>query len=126
MFDLSIEKLFVLVLVALFVLGPERLPGAMSWLGRTIRQVKSYAAGTQEQLRREVGPELAQLRQPLEEFRGPVQALRGIRDPRTALTSYLLSSPTTSDDSSTTPKPVSRTPHPTPATGPAAIDHEAT
>lgn len=29
--DLSIEKLVVLAIIALFVLGPERLPGAVAW-----------------------------------------------------------------------------------------------
>lgn len=35
MFGLSIEKIVVLVVVALFVLGPERLPAAAAWLGKT-------------------------------------------------------------------------------------------
>ena len=61
MFDLSIGKIVVLGLVALFVLGPERLPAAMGWLGRTIGQVKDYAAGARQHLE---GPEYDQLRAP--------------------------------------------------------------
>jgi sec-independent protein translocase protein TatB len=98
MFGLSVERLFLLGLVGMFVLGPERLPAAATWVGRTLRQVKSYATGANQQLRRELGPELdqlreplAQLRQPLDELRGPLQTLRGVRDPRTALSRYLLS-----------------------------------
>lgn len=35
MFDLSVEKLFILAIVALFVLGPERLPiAAAGWRER--------------------------------------------------------------------------------------------
>ena len=34
--DLGIEKLLVLALIGLFVLGPERLPAALSWLSRTV------------------------------------------------------------------------------------------
>jgi sec-independent protein translocase protein TatB len=41
-FDLSIEKLLILAVVALFVLGPERLPAAATWLARTLRQIKNF------------------------------------------------------------------------------------
>ncbi len=73
MFDLSTEKIFVLGVVALFILGPERLPAAAQWLGNTIRQVKGYAAGAREHLER---PEVAELRETLNELRGPLQDLR--------------------------------------------------
>jgi Sec-independent protein translocase protein TatA len=39
--DLSIEELFILAVVALFVLGRERLPSAAAWLARTLRQIKT-------------------------------------------------------------------------------------
>lgn len=101
MFDLSFEKLFVLVLVALFVLGPERLPAAATWLGQNIRKVKAFAAGANEQIRRELGPELDQLRAPLAELRAPLQDLRALRDPRAAVMRHLLADP------EPLPKPVS-------------------
>ena len=88
MFDLSLEKILVLVMVALFVLGPERLPAAAQWLGKTVRQVKDYAAAANDQLRTELGPEMEQFRQPLEEL----QALRGL-DPRRAVRRHLLPDP---------------------------------
>jgi sec-independent protein translocase protein TatB len=44
MFDPGSEEIVVLLLVALFVLGPERLPAAVTWLGRKIRKVKEFAA----------------------------------------------------------------------------------
>jgi Sec-independent protein translocase protein TatA len=40
-FDLSIGKLLILAVVALFVLGPEKLPTAATWLARTLRQIKT-------------------------------------------------------------------------------------
>ncbi|NMI00764.1 Sec-independent protein translocase protein TatB [Pseudonocardia acidicola] len=89
MFGLGWERLFLLVLIALFVLGPERLPGAMEWLGRTVRQVKSYLDGAREQLREEFGPELAELRKPLADL--PITELRALRDPRAAAMRYLFS-----------------------------------
>ena len=50
-------------------------------MGRpSIRQVREYATGARDQLRRELGPEFDELRKPLEE-------LKGLRDfnPRTAV-----------------------------------------
>jgi sec-independent protein translocase protein TatB len=63
-------EILVLIVAGLFILGPERLPGAAAWVGRSIRQVKEYATGAREQLRNELGPEFDELRKPLEELRG--------------------------------------------------------
>lgn len=85
MFDsIGWGEVLVLIVAGLFILGPERLPEAAAWLGRTIRQVKEYATGARDQLRNEMGPEFDELRKPLEE-------LRGLRDfnPRTAATRAL-------------------------------------
>jgi sec-independent protein translocase protein TatB len=73
-------EIFVLVVAGLFILGPERLPSAAAWLGQTMRQVREYATGARDQLRRELGPEFDELRKPLED-------LRGLRDfnPRAAV-----------------------------------------
>ena len=73
-------EILVLVVAGLFILGPERLPSAAAWLGKTMRQVREYATGARDQLRRELGPEFDELRKPLED-------LRGLRDfsPRNAV-----------------------------------------
>jgi len=92
-FDLSVGKLFVLGLVALFVLGPERLPAAAAWLGQAIRRAREFSSGATEQLRRELGPELAQLQQPLNELRVPLQQLQALRNPRAAIARHLLDYP---------------------------------
>jgi sec-independent protein translocase protein TatB len=63
-------EILVLVVAGLFILGPERLPSAAAWVGRSIRQVRQYATGAREQLRNELGPEFDELRKPLEELRG--------------------------------------------------------
>ncbi|AEA22339.1 twin-arginine translocation protein, TatB subunit [Pseudonocardia dioxanivorans CB1190] len=78
MFDISVAKLIVLALVALFVLGPERLPGAAQWLGRAIRTVRTFASDAQKQVNREIGPEWREVRETLSEL--PVQELRTIRN----------------------------------------------
>jgi sec-independent protein translocase protein TatB len=81
-------EIFVLVVAGLFILGPERLPSAAAWVGRTVRQVREYATGARDQLRRELGPEFDELRKPLED-------LRGLRDfnPRTAVRRTLFDDP---------------------------------
>ncbi|GAA1828920.1 hypothetical protein GCM10009836_03390 [Pseudonocardia ailaonensis] len=86
-------EIVVIVLAGLFILGPERLPGAASWLARNIRKAKDFAAGANEQIRKEVGPELDELRKPLADLRAPLQELRSLRSPRAALMTHLLSEP---------------------------------
>lgn len=82
--NVGFSELLVLVLAGLFILGPERLPDAAAWLGRTIRQVKEYATGAREQLKNEMGPEFEQIRKPLEDLR----ELRNF-NPRQAITKHL-------------------------------------
>jgi sec-independent protein translocase protein TatB len=84
-FDISWGDFLVLIVAGLFILGPERLPGAAKWLGQTVRKVREYASGARDQLTTELGPEF-------EEFRQPLQDLRNLRnfDPRRAVTQHLL------------------------------------
>lgn len=78
MFDsIGWGEILVIALAGLFILGPERLPGAAAWLGRTIRQAKEYASGAQSHIRQELGPEFEELRKPVADLR----RMRG-RDPR--------------------------------------------
>ncbi|MHA6619315.1 Sec-independent protein translocase protein TatB [Pseudonocardia sp. DLS-67] len=89
MFDsIGWGEVLVIAVAGLFILGPERLPGAVEWLGRTIRQVKSYAAGAGAQIRDELGPEFDELRRPAVELR----KMRG-RDPRRTALDALLKEP---------------------------------
>ncbi len=67
------------------VLGPERLPGAVSWVAKSLRQVRDYATGARDQLKEELGPEFDDLRQPLSEL----NQLRGMT-PRAVITKHLL------------------------------------
>jgi len=59
--DLSWAKLFVLMLVALLVLGPERLPGLAADAGRLLRQLRQMANGLRDDLKSELGPELGEV-----------------------------------------------------------------
>jgi sec-independent protein translocase protein TatB len=92
MLDLSLAKFFVLGLVALFIVGPDRLPAAAAWLGHTARRARQFIQTGSEQIRREAGPELDQLRHPLAELSEPVRELYKLRaalDPRRVVTDYL-------------------------------------
>ena len=79
-------EILVLLVAGLFILGPERLPEAAAWLGKTIRQVKDFASGARDQLKNELGPEFDELRKPIDELREPLRELRSLRnfDPRRA------------------------------------------
>jgi sec-independent protein translocase protein TatB len=83
-FEFSWLHMLILLVAALFILGPERLPEAAAWLGRTVRQIREFASGAQRQLREEMGPEF-------DEFRKPLEDLRQLRtfDPKRAITQQL-------------------------------------
>jgi hypothetical protein len=50
---------------------PRATPEAAAWLGRAIRQAREAASGARQRLSREIGPELDQLRGPLQQLREP-------------------------------------------------------
>lgn len=51
MLDLSPDKLLMLAVVALVVLGPNRLPGAARSLGRLIGQLRAMSSSLQDEVR---------------------------------------------------------------------------
>ncbi|MGK0714552.1 twin-arginine translocase TatA/TatE family subunit [Leucobacter sp. W1153] len=54
---LTIDKILVILVIAMFVLGPERLPMYAKKLGELVRSVKRMADGAKDRLRDEMGPE---------------------------------------------------------------------
>ncbi|MCJ1709112.1 twin-arginine translocase TatA/TatE family subunit [Microbacterium sp. VKM Ac-2923] len=58
-FGLTIEKLLLIGLIAVMIIGPERLPAAAESLRRTVQQVRRMARTAQERVREELGPEVA-------------------------------------------------------------------
>jgi sec-independent protein translocase protein TatB len=91
MFNIGWPEMVILAVAALMILGPERLPGAIRWTARSMRQVRDYASGATSQLRSELGPEFDELRKPLEELnelRKPFEQLRGMT-PRSMVTRHL-------------------------------------
>jgi sec-independent protein translocase protein TatB len=61
MFGMSAWHLAVLVVVGLFVFGPERLPTMIRDLGKALRQVRATAQTMQDDLKSELGPEVGDL-----------------------------------------------------------------
>jgi sec-independent protein translocase protein TatB len=56
-FDINGPEFLVLGAVALFVLGPDKLPGYAAQAARMMRQLRSMADGAREQMREQLGPE---------------------------------------------------------------------
>ncbi|MEU5693691.1 Sec-independent protein translocase protein TatB [Actinosynnema sp. NPDC020468] len=77
-------EILIIIVAGLFILGPERLPSAAAWVGRTIRQVREYATGARDQLKNEMGADFESIRKPLEDLR----ELRNF-DPKRAITKHL-------------------------------------
>jgi sec-independent protein translocase protein TatB len=60
-FDLNIEKIVVLAVIALIVLGPERLPGFAASAARLLRNLRRMAQDATADIREELGPEFRDL-----------------------------------------------------------------
>ena len=82
MFGLSWGQIAIIVLVGVFVLGPERIPTAVTWVMTSLRKLRTMAAGAQAELRREIGPEIDELRRQVADLQSlkELQELRDLRD----------------------------------------------
>jgi sec-independent protein translocase protein TatB len=117
MFDsIGWPELLVLLLAALFILGPERLPSAAAWIGRSIRKVRDFATGARDQLRNEMGPEFDELRKPLENLR----ELRSF-DPKRMVSQHLFNDEPANGGNGTATKPNGYTPPPPAASAPPPL-----
>lgn len=59
--QLGWPELAVILLLALFVFGPERLPGIAQEAGKGLRQIRAYLRGMTDDLKTELGPEMGDL-----------------------------------------------------------------
>ena len=78
MLDLSPDKLFMLALVALLILGPNRLPAAARTVGRLIGQLRSMSSSLQTEVREALSDHDEGLTSALAEFR-PGDVRRSVR-----------------------------------------------
>jgi sec-independent protein translocase protein TatB len=58
-FGINGGEAIILVLLVLFVIGPERLPEYAEKLKELVKAAKRYATGATEELKETLGPELA-------------------------------------------------------------------
>lgn len=56
-FGLTFDKLLIIGIIAVFLLGPERLPYYASQLARLVRTVRTMADGAKDRMREELGPD---------------------------------------------------------------------
>ena len=61
MFDINGWELLLLGVLAVIVLGPERLPEYAAKFGRFVRQARAMADRAKEQLKDEMGPEFSDI-----------------------------------------------------------------
>jgi sec-independent protein translocase protein TatB len=56
-FGLTFEKLLIIGVIAVFLLGPERLPHYAAQLGRLVRSLRDMASGAKDRVKEEMGPD---------------------------------------------------------------------
>ena len=59
--NVGVGELAVLLLLGLFVFGPDRLPGMAAEAGKSLRRVRLYVKGMTDDLKSELGPELGEV-----------------------------------------------------------------
>jgi len=75
MFDIGFSELVVIALVALVVLGPERLPKAARFAGLWVRRARAHWYAVKSELEQELAAD--ELRRSLRETREALQEARG-------------------------------------------------
>lgn len=61
MIDINGWEFLILILLAIIILGPERLPAYAAKLGRFVRQAKAMAERAKTQFKDEMGPEFTDI-----------------------------------------------------------------
>ncbi len=77
MFDIGAGEFIALGVLALIVIGPEKLPGYAAEAARTLQRLRQMASSARDDVRRELGPEFEDL------------SLQDL-DPRTLVKKHLL------------------------------------
>ena len=119
-FGLTFEKLLLIGLIAVFLIGPDRLPLYSAKLARLIRSMRDMASGAKDRLREEMGPDFDEV-----EWKklDPRQY-----DPRRIVREALTESATAPAQPVSPGNPAKKTPAPTTDTTrstPAAFDPDA-
>jgi sec-independent protein translocase protein TatB len=56
-FGLTFDKLLIILVIAVFLVGPDRLPGYAAQLARLVKSLRGFADGARDRMRDEMGPE---------------------------------------------------------------------
>ncbi|MGZ4427704.1 MAG: sec-independent translocase [Nocardioidaceae bacterium] len=59
MFGIGLPELTVIIIVAVVVFGPDRLPEFARQAGRMVRQIRQFTQAARDDIRAELGPEFA-------------------------------------------------------------------
>jgi sec-independent protein translocase protein TatB len=102
MFNFSPEKLFLVGIIALVVLGPHRLPQAARSLGRVLAQFRHMSSNFHDEVRGALAEPVEAVNSIIGEFR-PLDVRRTVRD----TISSTLTPPSPSSPSAETPAPPS-------------------
>jgi len=89
-FGIGLPELLVIIVVAVIVFGPDRLPEFARQAGRLVRQVRQFTNSARDDIRNELGPEFANFE------------LTDL-DPRRAMRKYIQDAWDETDDADTEP-----------------------
>lgn len=98
MFDVGFSELVMIAVVALLVLGPERLPGAARTVGALLRKARHSFESVKAEVEREVRDE--ELKRVLKNMPQPSDVLRSVTEPLERQASEISTSIKTGDDGS--------------------------
>ncbi len=79
MFDVSPLEIITIVVVALLIFGPEKLPKLAADAARLVREIRKLATGARRELKESLGPELGDLK--LQELNPSTFVKRNLLDP---------------------------------------------
>lgn len=80
MLNFSPEKLFLVALIAMIVLGPSRLPQAARTLGRLMTELRRMSAGFQDEVRDAIGEPTEAFQSAIADFRPVMNVRSSVRD----------------------------------------------
>lgn len=101
MFDIGFSELVVVGVVALIVIGPERLPKVARTAGHLLGRFQRYAAGVKSDISREM--QLEELKQVGQGFKESIEsAAGGVKEQANAVDSYLKNEITQAESSLST------------------------
>ncbi len=108
MFNLQGSEIIVILLLALVVLGPEKLPDAVRKFTKTYSELKKMSTGFQSELK-------SALDEPMREMRETANLVRDAADPRKIMAEAEAEQRVLSEADAATDRMVEQLPDPTPA-----------